>query len=340
MFEMDDSQPEPAVKIEEIKRKNFPFIPLAWIGLLCFIVVDIFAITLFLTTRAPNDFPLESVVQIEPGLSASAVADSLQEQNVVRSSSALYFILVLFHNPSSIKAGAYVFPSTESAFSVASRIVSDTPRADLLSVTFPEGFSVKDYSKIATNSLDTFDAEKFFAVASGSEGYLFPDTYNIPPEYSEEELMQLQKDTFAIKTNELGLSDGAFSLNEYELITLASIVEREANTKESMRMVAGILLNRLEIGMALQADASIEYVLDKSLADLEAEDLKIDSLYNTYLYAGLPPTPIGNPGLDSLRAVLDPLQTDYFYYLTDENGDFYYAETYTQHQNNIEKYLK
>lgn len=105
-----------------------------------------------------------------------------------------------------------------------------------------------------------------------------------------------------------------------EILALASIIEREANSPDSMKLVSSVLQNRLEIGMALQADASIEYVLDKPLKELTPEDLKIDSPYNTYLYTGLPPTPIGNPGLDAIMAVLQPAESEYFYYITDEEG--------------------
>ena len=96
----------------------------------------------------------------------------------------------------------------------------------------------------------------------------------------------------------------------------------------------------MSIGMALQADASIEYVLDKPLSELTSEDLKIDSPYNTYLYTGLPPTPIGNPGLQAIMAVLEPTESDYFYYITDEDGVFHYAQTFNQHKSNIAKYLR
>ena len=107
-----------------------------------------------------------------------------------------------------------------------------------------------------------------------------------------------------------------------------------------MKIVAGILDSRLVLGMPLQVDATMEYVLDKPLSQLEPEDLEIDSPYNTYLNSGLPPTPIGNPGLAAIRAVLEPLPTDYLFYITDENGDFYYAKNFEEHKQNIARYLQ
>jgi UPF0755 protein len=112
-----------------------------------------------------------------------------------------------------------------------------------------------------------------------------------------------------------------------------------------MRTVAGIFLNRLSINMALQADASIEYVIDTPLGELAPGQLaselrELDSPYNTYLYPGLPPTPIGNPGENAIRAIADPLKSNYFYYITGDDGEFYYAETYDQHQTNIARHLR
>jgi len=132
---------------------------------------------------------------------------------------------------------------------------------------------------------------------------------------------------------------------EAEILILASILEREANSPESMGIVSGILQNRLAINMPLQADATIEYVLETPLGELPpgqlaAELRELDSPYNSYLNLGLPPTPIGNPGLTAIKAVLNPVETDYFYYVTDADGAFYYAETYDQHLQNIERYLR
>ncbi|HMA78462.1 MAG TPA: endolytic transglycosylase MltG, partial [Candidatus Paceibacterota bacterium] len=119
----------------------------------------------------------------------------------------------------------------------------------------------------------------------------------------------------------------------------------EANTPESMRTVAGILLNRLAIGMPLQADATIEYVLEDPLHELPPGQLavalrEVESPYNTYKNLGLPPTPIANPGRQALAAILNPVKSDYLYYITGRDGDFYYATTYAQHQRNIETHLR
>jgi UPF0755 protein len=136
------------------------------------------------------------------------------------------------------------------------------------------------------------------------------------------------------------LNNNNSGLSAEEVIILASIIEREANTFESMKMISGILQGRMAIGMPLQADASIEYVLDKPLKELTPEDLKVDSPYNTYTNKGLPPTPIGNPGTEAIKAVLEPTVSDYVYYITDNEGNFHYAKDFDEHRANVAKYLR
>ena len=178
--------------------------------------------------------------------------------------------------------------------------------------------------------------------AEKHEGRLYPDTYLVPKTFTDIELLDLMLKTFDEKVTvpyQKEIAQDKLSLDE--IIILASILEREANDEESMKMVSGILRNRLDIKMPLQADASIEYVLDKKLSELSPADLKeIDSPYNTYLNLGLPPTAIGNPGLKAILAALRPAQTDYLYYLTDKEGNFHYAKTYAEHLKNINRYLR
>jgi UPF0755 protein len=127
---------------------------------------------------------------------------------------------------------------------------------------------------------------------------------------------------------------------EKEIITLASIIEREANSETSMRMVSGVLHNRLSIDMALQVDAVFEYAIGRGSAELTESDLLLDSPYNTYTRAGFPPTPIGNPGMVAILAALNPIQHNYLYYLTGTDGEFYYAETFDRHRQNKARYLR
>ena len=291
-------------------------------------------------TRPPADFPIHSPVTIQRGLSAGAIADLLDSQHVVRSGSFLYLLLVWRHDPNSIQAGTYVFEEPLDVGDVAKRLSTPPGASNLLAVTLPEGFTVAEFADIAAESLSEFDVEEFRELSAIDEGHLFPDTYYLPADFTAAELHSLLLATYDEKISELRPAMTSHEFGEDGVIVLASLIEREANSEESMRMVAGILANRLEKGMRLQVDASLEYVLGRPLGTLTADDLDIDTPYNTYLYDGLPPTPIGNPGLQAIKAVLEPTESDYFYYITDSEGVFHYARTFDEHKRNIAKYLK
>lgn len=318
-----------------INRKS-----LALTGAVCLLLLGaLLVLYVYTITLAPRDFPLNVPIVIEPGLITADITQQLESQNVVRSSTALYITIILFHDPSEVKAGSYVFNEAQNVFSIARQITDDNPATENVTLTLIEGTTVTQYAKIAEQYLPEFNSEQFLTEAKPLEGFLFPDTYYVPYTFTENQLIELLQETYQKRVQPL-IETNESTLTESEIITLASIVEREANTIESMRTVAGILLNRLLNDMPLQADATMEYEIDRPLSELTPEDLERDSPYNTYLYTGLPPTPIGNPGINSIMAVLEPLMTDYFYYITGNDGAFYYAETYEQHKQNIIDHLQ
>lgn len=324
-------------------RKKFDWIiSFIWLNkvliLVTFFVLSCFF--LYTQTKAPSDFPLNTPIVIADGISAAAASDSLREANVVRSSTLLYVTFVLGFDPSSIKSGTYTFTDEMSVFEVAARVTAAAPPSELVSLTLPEGYTNHEFAVITKKILPDFNVDLFTELTMREEGYIFPDTYYLTKDFSENKLYSLLKNSYQEKTSGIRYELENSALTEHELITLASIIEREANTKESMEIVAGILLARLEIGMPLQVDASMEYIIDKPLQDLTAADLEIDSPYNTYLYKGLPPTPIGNPGLTAINAILYPKVTEYLYYITDDDGNFYYAKTFDEHKANIVRYLR
>lgn len=291
-------------------------------------------------TLPPTDFPVNAPVTIQRGLSAGAIAELLESHQVVRSEFLLYLLLVWEHDPNNIQAGTYVYQEPLTVGEVARRLAEPPGAGNLLAVTLPEGFTTAEFANIASASLPDFETKEFKELSADYEGRLFPDTYYLPVDFTAFELRDLLLATYVDKTAEVQAMMFEHPLGEDGVLKLASLLEREANSEESMRTVAGILLNRLEEGMRLQVDASLEYVLGRPLSTLDADDLNIDSPYNTYRYDGLPPTPIGNPGLQAIMAVLDPIKTDYFYYITDNNGTFHYAKTFEEHKQNIGKFLK
>lgn len=295
----------------------------------------------YFITQPPGDFPSEQPFVVEEGTSAREVANQLQAAGLVRSSGLFYMILLYAYDPGKIQAGTYLFTEPTSVFEVAKHIATTAPLLNLVSITLPEGFTVSEFATIVSKAgLKEFNVDEFQQLSADKEGYLFPDTYYVSANFTAEELLNLLQQTYLEKTKDIRSELEASPLGEYGVLILASLLEREAKDQKSMEIVSGILQNRLANSMRLQVDSSLEYVLHKSLDQLTADDLKLDSPYNTYLYDGLPPTPIGNPGLMAIKAVLYPAESDYFYYLTDEEGNFHYAKTFEEHKANIARYLQ
>jgi UPF0755 protein len=201
---------------------------------------------------------------------------------------------------------------------------------------------VFDISDIMLKNYPEFDSSGFILKAKAKEGYLFPDTYKFGSDVRPEKVIQVMNDTFEKKINDKDLQDAMTDFGKplADVITMASILEGEARQMRTRQIVAGILWERIRLGMPLQVDAAFRYVNGKTTKDLTVDDLKIDSPYNTYVYKGLPPTPISNPGLDSIWAAVTPIDTDYLYFITDSEGKMHYAETFEQHQQNVARYLR
>jgi UPF0755 protein len=305
------------------------------------ILSSLFAFIFFQSTAPSHLVQQDGItLQIDKGMPVQAIAKRASDVNLVRSSFLLYALLTYSYDPTSIYAGIYRFDEPKNVFEVAKKLASNEVDASLQRITIPEGVTRKEIAKIAQTKIKDFDVTVFLEQTKNNEGYLFPDTYFVSIDSTAEQFVTLLMDTFLLKVAPYKDKIEQSNFSEYEVLILASILEREANDEVSMKMVSGILQNRLEIGMALQTDASIEYVLNKTLQELEPDDLKIDTPYNTYLYPGLTPTPIGNPGLQAIEAVLEPTVSKYMFYITGDDGMFYYAKTFEEHKKNISKYLK
>ena len=212
-------------------------------------------------------------------------------------------------------------------------------------VTTLEGWRVEEIAAKLNKELDIPESE-FIKVAR--EGYMFPDTYLVPRDATVGAVATLFRSTFDEKIDALLRNDAKkIGLSFSDVVTLASIVEREGRSEEDRPVIAGILLKRFKADWPLQADATLQYALGyqaqektwwkKNLFD---DDKKIDSIYNTYLHKGLPPRPIANPGLSSIRAVIYPKETDYWYYLHDPEGRAHYARSLEEHNQNSATYLR
>lgn len=281
------------------------------------------------------------VFAIPKGQSIDAIGNRLQASHLIRSAAAFKIYVSSHHLASSMQAGDFRLQGNMSLPTIAENLTHGT--LDIW-VTLLEGWRREEMADKLEQEFTakgaTFDRAGFVEASTGLEGYLFPDTYLIPPNSSGSAIATLLKNTFAKKVD---LTQNQSGLTEKEVVILASILEREVAASYDRPIIAGILLKRLQKGWPLQADATIQYIMGKPNnwwpQNISPTDIKIKSSYNTYSHPGLPPTPIANPGLASLKATLHPQASEYWFYISDTKGAIHYATTLEEHNSNIAKYL-
>lgn len=276
------------------------------------------------------------------GDGAKVIAANLASDNLIRSSTGFYILVKLLGIDRQLQAGEFRLTRAMDARSVALELthgISDQW------VTTLEGWRSEEMAAQVARDLDIPEQEflKF-----SREGYMFPDTYLVPQDATAAAIVDMFIQNFDKKvTPQMREDSNKTSLSLAEVITLASIVEREGRTKEERSVIAGILLRRLQADWPLQVDATIQYALGYQAREktwwkkyLTKDDMTIRSPYNTYIYPGLPPGPISNPGIESIKAVIYPKDTNFWYYLHDPAGGVHYAETIEQHNANKARYLQ
>ncbi len=300
-----------------------------------FVLAVIFSYVSLITP--PVNFPPNKIISIAPGSTLSDITHNLKDENIIRSSAAFEFFVVFFGGEKKISPGDYYFENKVPVIVVAEMIATGNHNITKIKITLPEGLTRSDMSKVIAPKVAGFSSDMFLKETEKDEGFLFPDTYFFFPSATTEDVATTLRDNFIKKTKEFGdPTSGDFK----RLITLASIVEKEASGDNDRAVIAGILSNRLAKGMALQADATLSYITGKDSSQLTISDLHIDSPYNTYIHKGLPPGPISNPGILAIEAAAHPATTPYLFYLHDKDGMIHYARTYAEHQANIKQYLR
>lgn len=281
---------------------------------------------------------------IPRGQTLTTIGQRLKNAGLLKNTLAFRLMVKKNNLGHKIQAGSFKLSPSMSVAKIAQTLTMGTEDSW---ITIQEGWRAEEIAEsLARQNFTNFNQAEFVRLVKDSEGKLFPDTYLIPLQISAQQLYDLLLKTYDRKVGPLNLSENDFNLNEQEVIILASLVEREGRGVTDRRNVAGILLNRLEIDMALQVDATLQYATgydqDQKTWWREplAKDKEIASPYNSYLTPGLPPTPICNPGLDAIQAVLNPVESDNLYYLHDLSGVAHYARTYEEHLANINKYLR
>lgn len=303
----------------------------------------------------PN-FKNEKVfLNIDSGQSISSISKELKENNLIRNE--LFFKLTLkqMKADSKIQSGTHVFSTSMDMYSVIKELTKPTHK-EKINFTIPEGYTIaqiqekldkqglmEDFSK---NALNLSIREQDFLYSTSTEGYLFPDTYEISKDMKSRELIDAMLKNFEEKIQNQYFNDILASgvtyfktddFNEalYKTLTVASLIEREAKVPEERKLIASVIYNRLEKGMPLQIDATVSYDPGKSKKNKSKttyKDLKKKSPYNTYVIKGLPKGPICNPGVASFEAACKPAKTDYLFYVTSGGGAHKFTKTFEEHK--------
>lgn len=276
---------------------------------------------------------------IEQGQGVRAIAINLKEERLIKDQIVFFLITKKLGLDSKIQAGDYrLFPSM-TALEIANELTHGT--LDIW-ITIPEGQRALEIADTLKEKIPNYDPS-WNGVLEENEGYLFPDTYLLPKDSTVDGIVLIMRNNFDAKYKTLDVSKSNFS--KEEIVTFASLIEREARHDEDRPLISSVINNRLNIGMKLDIDATLQYILGYQenekrwwKSSLTNQDKLINSPYNTYRVAGLPPAPISNPGLSSLKAAINPAKTDYLYYITDKGGTNRYAQTFEEHEENIEKY--
>ena len=280
--------------------------------------IAFFLFLFFIFFSAPVNFPIGTFFTIEQGESLREVSLNLKEKHIIRSRTAFEALVILYGGERRIMYSDYFFDMRLSVFEVARRIARGERNITQLKVTIPEGLNNSEIAEILVEKkLVRFNKNKFLQDAATKEGYLFPDTYFFLITDGEGEVLKSMSENFEKKMASIGSQIFASDKIEKDIVTMASILEKEAKGDSDRRIISGILWNRLSISMPLQVDAAMQ----------------------TYKERGLPKSPIGNPGMEALLAAINPQKSSYLYYLHDKSGNVHYAKTFSEHLQNKSKYL-
>ncbi len=303
------------------------------------IIGGVVALIVLLWILPPAAYPVGRIIRIQEGLNAREIAAFLEDKKVVQSELLFTLFLKALPGEPHIIAGDYMLSHRSTIFGVTYRLLTGKYDIKPIKIRIPEGATLSDISVILDKRLPEFNRQEFMLLASTSEGYLFPDTYFFMPTASTTSLVEEMRENFDRQTAPLSLAIFRSKRSLEEIVTMASILEKEAYTDKDREMISGILWKRIDEGMRLQVDAVFPYFLGKNTFDLTRADLRHPSPYNTYRHAGLPPGPIGSPSFSSLEAAANPITSPYWFYLSDLKSQMHYAVDYDEHLKNKNKYL-
>lgn len=312
------------------------------ITIIVFGLLLILSIIYTLYLGSPTSFSKEKirfVVPLDPR--QEDIVNRLYEEKFIRSMQVFNLMLGIVKFPGSIEPGAFMLSRNMNAYQIADTLLHHPYQKWIILVP---GLRKEQVEERLAKKFNWSNSQSQEFRKSVNEGYLFPDTYLLNVDDTPEEMILRLNNNFNEKFDAQMQKDLlAQNVRLETAVKIASLIERESGGSEDKRLIAGIIWNRLNIGMKLQIDAATQYIIGTQKdwwPIVRPNDHKIDSPYNTYLYKGLPPAPIANPGLASLQAAVYPEETDCLFYLHDRAKRIHCSTTYEQHLENIEKYLK
>ena len=317
------------------------FLALVWI------VIGLFY---YQASRPASEKNQTMIFEIQPGMTLKQVALELSRQGLIRSPSAFQAITYIQAKQKQVMVGEFSLSPSMPPSKILLQITSG--KTILHPVIIPEGYRI---TEIATLLHSEGLADKEFFIrqtrdkslirplgipADSLEGYLFPETYHFSKFTPEKKIVQKMVDTFReqVLIPQLLMSAKKSSLSWHEIITLASLIEKETGLDSERKIISSVFHNRLRKNMRLQTDPTVIYAMEKFDGNIRKRDLKIDSLYNTYRYKGLPPGPIANPGLKSIVAAISPIKSDHLYFVSRQDGSHHFSSTLIEHNLAVQKY--
>lgn len=290
--------------------------------LIILIIILIFGLILGQGIYLPKELRLteSKLFLIENGQNLFQVAENLEREGLIKNKFFFDFYVLIKRAQNNLQAGEYYLSPAMNIVEIAKKIISGDVAK--IMVTIPEGFTVKQIEELLGLKLP----------GENLEGFLFPDTYQFSLRVSGEQVLKKMRENFEEKlTPDLREEIEKQGKTIFEIITMASLIEKEVKTPEDKKLVSGILWKRLENKMPLQVDATIIYITGKKTTKIFKEELEIDSPYNTYKYLGLPLGPICNPGIDGIKAAIYPEDSEFWYYLSTPEGKTIFSKTLKEH---------
>jgi len=336
------------------RRRRWPVRVALLVALLAVVLVAGFAVGYVRDLFDWGEVGEPVTVTIPKGATLSEIGDILEGAGVVRHAFTFVRKAEEDGHGGDLKPGTYDLRVNEPYESLIAALLAGE-KAETATVTIPEGFTLEQTSRRWAREIDGLDAAAYRRIAADDpppveldgykegttlEGLLFPATYEVLPTLKPRRAVELQLETLFANLEKVDLTRASrANLTAYDVLIIASLVEREARVADERDLVAAVIWNRLREGMPLQIDATIQYALPEHKEELTFEDLEVDSPYNTYKVAGLPPTPIANPGLAAIEAAADPAAVDYLYYVAkgDGSGEHYFSTTYEEFLQNKAK---